>query len=379
MYWNNTTAGAGWPARQNTVALAERLAVCLGGGGGGGAGDWLTLDYYEGEVPGFGGVDNIPTHLNAAGTMPGEVYTADVVFTSTPYVGEITVPVTMIILGPDLIAPDNLEVELVNDITGETALTWTWDGDAFQFFMVKRDGVIVGTTTTTFYSDILPDFGEYCYTVQAIYDEGATSPAGPECVEWPNPDIFVDPMDLEGWVWVDHQVTVYTTIYNNGVGTLWYEFPDFVEVTTDDTRAYCAASGGCDEYISRVQIGTIDNSSGCSGYGNYTSQSTEVEVGESYPITITNGNPIWTADQCGIWVDWNQNEDFEDDGTITVSGSPGVGPYTADIVVPEDAEDGPTRMRVRIVYATTPTPCGTSSYGECEDYTLEVRSDLSLQ
>jgi len=172
-YWNNTTAGAGYPARQNTVALNERLATCLGGGGGG-AGSWLTLDYYEGTVEPFGGVDNIPTHLNAAGTMPGEVYTADVVFTSTPFVGEITVPVTMIILGPDLIAPDNLEVELVDDITGETSLTWTWDGDAFQFFMIKRDGMIVGTTTDMYYSDILPTFGEYCYTVQAIYDEGAT-------------------------------------------------------------------------------------------------------------------------------------------------------------------------------------------------------------
>ena len=59
-------------------SLAERLAVCLAGGAGG-AGNWLTLDYYEGDVPGFGGVDNIPTHLDAAGTLPGEVYTADVV------------------------------------------------------------------------------------------------------------------------------------------------------------------------------------------------------------------------------------------------------------------------------------------------------------
>jgi hypothetical protein len=121
--------------------------------------------------------------------MPGDVYTADVVFTSTPFVGEITVPVTMIILGNELIAPDNLEVELVNDVTGTVQLNWTWDGDAFQFFMIKRNGVIVGTTTNTSYTDILPDFGNWCYTVQAVYDEGATAPAGPECIEWPNPSL----------------------------------------------------------------------------------------------------------------------------------------------------------------------------------------------
>ena len=147
-YWMNTMAGAGFPAYQvGAGPLPERVALCLGGGGG--AGSWLTMDYYEGTVPAFGGVANIPTHLNAAGTEAGQVYTADVVFTSTPFVGEITVPVTMIIMGNELVAPDNLEVELVNDVTGQVNLTWTWDGDAFQFFMIKRDGVIVGTTTNT--------------------------------------------------------------------------------------------------------------------------------------------------------------------------------------------------------------------------------------
>ncbi len=217
-YWNNTSAGAGFPAMQNTVSLPERLAMCLGGGGGG-AGTWLTMDYYEGTVPAFGGVDNIPTHLDAAGTSPGEVYTADVVFTSTPFVGEITVPVTMIIMGPELVAPENLEVTLINDVTGEVGLTWEWNGDAFQFFMIKRDGVIVGTTTNLNFTDILPDYGEFCYTVQAVYDEGQTSPAGPECVEWPNPLLYVNPSSLEGWVWAGFTVDVYTTISNLGEGT----------------------------------------------------------------------------------------------------------------------------------------------------------------
>ena len=93
--------------------------------------------------------------------------------------------------------------------------------------MIKRNGVIVGTTTNLNFTDLLPDFGEYCYTVQAVYDEGQTSPAGPECIEWPNPTIFINPMNLEGWVWVNNQVKVYTTITNTGIGTLHYTFPDF--------------------------------------------------------------------------------------------------------------------------------------------------------
>jgi len=98
----------------------------------------------------------------------------------------------------------------------------------------------------------------------------------------------------------------------------------------------------------------------------------------SYPITITNGDPIWSSDQCGIWVDWNQNEDFSDDTPITVTGSPGVGPYTANIIPPVDAMPGPTRMRVQIIYSAVPDPCvALFSYGEVEDYTLIVDSDFS--
>ena len=66
-------------------------------------------------------------------------------------------------------------------------MNWDWNGDAFQFFMIKRDGAIIATTTSRVYTDILIDYGVYCYTVQAVYNEGVSTPAGPLCVEWPNP------------------------------------------------------------------------------------------------------------------------------------------------------------------------------------------------
>ncbi|MCK5338922.1 MAG: hypothetical protein KAJ50_08925, partial [Bacteroidales bacterium] len=67
-------------------------------GSGGGAGSWLTLDYYDNIVAPMGGLDNVPTNFDAQGTLPGEVYTADLVFYSQdPDVGTITIPCTMII------------------------------------------------------------------------------------------------------------------------------------------------------------------------------------------------------------------------------------------------------------------------------------------
>ncbi|MFZ4707588.1 MAG: GEVED domain-containing protein [Bacteroidales bacterium] len=138
---------------------------------------------------------------------------------------------------------------------------------------------------------------------------------------------------------------------------------------------YCSAGSSlCDEYISNVTIGTINNTTSCStgGYSNFTSVTTDLVEGSTLPITVTNGRPF-IDDHCGIWVDWNNNLDFTDDPPISIIGTPGGGPYTANIVCPADAIAGTKRMRIRIHYTEEATsPCGTSVYGEVEDYSLNV-------
>jgi hypothetical protein len=135
---------------------------------------------------------------------------------------------------------------------------------------------------------------------------------------------------------------------------------------------YCSGSGGCDEYISRVQIGAIDNATVCTHYGDYTSLSTELYYGIETPLVVTNGNPIWTADTCSVWIDWNHDLVF-DDTTEALGDLPGVGPYHFTITPPATALFGPTRMRISIDYANSnPDPCGDTQYGEVEDYTVNV-------
>lgn len=145
--------------------------------------------------------------------------------------------------------------------------------------------------------------------------------------------------------------------------------------------SFCAAGATtCDEFIQRVQIGTIDNTTACTsgGYHDYSAQSTVVEIGTPYAITVTNGNLSYPNDQCGIWVDWNQDKDFEDaNETISVTGSPGTGPYTAMITPPVGALSGEHIMRIRITWNTTPSPCGTDDWGEVEDYTLNIDPCIS--
>ncbi len=141
--------------------------------------------------------------------------------------------------------------------------------------------------------------------------------------------------------------------------------------------AYCDASGGCDEYISNVTVAEINNTSACSGYADYTDQIANMQFGAGYPITITNGNP-YSTDYAAVWVDWNQDMIFDAAEKIVLDVNYGYGPYSGTITPPGDALAGFTRMRVRISYSTEPAACGATSYGEAEDYTINVGGEQSI-
>ena len=139
---------------------------------------------------------------------------------------------------------------------------------------------------------------------------------------------------------------------------------------------YCSASGGGDEYISGVLFGSIDNQgTSADNYSAYTSQSTIVTVNQSYSITISYGF-AYGNDDIGIWIDFNQDGDFDDAGENVVCN---VGltslTETYSITIPEDALIGNTTIRIRMKCNGTDcgTPCGTTSYGEVEDYKVTIQ------
>jgi len=143
---------------------------------------------------------------------------------------------------------------------------------------------------------------------------------------------------------------------------------------------YCASNGNNtnDEYISRVQIGSIDNSTGASsgGYGDYTNLSTNLTASNS--ITIT---PFWTGtiynEAYAVWVDWNRDGDFGDAGELAYSRAPTTAtPITGSFSVPGGASAGPTRMRVSMKYNAIPTSCESFQWGEVEDYIVVIPTSL---
>ncbi|HLN54020.1 MAG TPA: carboxypeptidase regulatory-like domain-containing protein, partial [Lentimicrobium sp.] len=339
---------------------------------GSAGGGWLTLGSESGTVNAFSNY-NLPAYFNAEDTEAGEVYTATVTFTSDPNVGTIAIPVTMVIAGPPLSFPTDLSAVLTDPFIGSVNLSWSFQpsGD-FINFVIKRDNQVVGYSTTTSFTDILPGYGLYNYTVQAVFVQGESLPAGPVELEWPNPTIMVDPTYIYDEVWVNHQKTETVTINNTGEGTLSFVFPAWVnDEGGKEPLAYCSASGGCDERISSVVFNTINNVTGCSGYADYTSISTELQMGQTYSLAVTNSVP-YSTDIVGVWIDWNHNESFTDAGEYFATVSAGGASFSADITVPNTAMKGATRMRIRLQYGGTLAPCDNTSYGEVEDYTVNV-------
>lgn len=139
---------------------------------------------------------------------------------------------------------------------------------------------------------------------------------------------------------------------------------------------YCASASTNtnDEYISRVQLNTINNASGAQFYSDFTAISTNLTEGQSYTVTVT---PTWTgtvyAEGYAVWIDYNKDGDFTDAGELVWSKAASTNtPNSGTFTVPTGTSQTATRMRVSMKYNGIPTSCETFTYGEVEDYTVTL-------
>ena len=108
----------------------------------------------------------------------------------------------------------------------------------------------------------------------------------------------------------------------------------------------------------------LDHTSLCNHYSNFTFESTNLAIGVDHPLAVTIADGFDDQEQCGVWIDWNQDEDFDDlDEAIAVDGSPGTGPFSAVVTPPAHALPGLTRMRIRLTWTGDVLPCGDTEYG----------------
>ncbi len=107
------------------------------------------------------------------------------------------------------------------------------------------------------------------------------------------------------------------------------------------------------------------------GYADFTANTAIALARGSNAASLVPGFSTGAySESWRIWIDFNHDSVFSDTEIVYSGASSGT--LNPSIVVPTSAMSGPTRMRVSMMYGSAPSACGTFSYGEVEDYSVNI-------
>lgn len=142
-------------------------------------------------------------------------------------------------------------------------------------------------------------------------------------------------------------------------------------------QTYCDAFGTDSgiEFIDSIQISTYTNASGNDdGYGDYTNDAIQLLTYYKYPYRLVPGfsGGFAYTETFRVWIDYNQDGDFADPGEEVISPAGSNMAVQGFFKVSGTATPGVTRMRVAMAYGSAPLPCGSFTFGEVEDYCVQI-------
>lgn len=141
---------------------------------------------------------------------------------------------------------------------------------------------------------------------------------------------------------------------------------------------FCSSTGSSSSYYIddfSTTSGTANitnNNTGytATGYANYTAMNVSQYAGGSVAFNVGFASSTYGV---AIFIDWNNDLDFNDVGETVYESNAYVSPATGIISIPPGATIGAHRMRVIAnAFTSNPTACGATSSSETEDYTFTV-------
>lgn len=260
--------------------------------------------------------------------------------------------------------PDNVTGASASSENAQSAISWTNAGCYNEILIVAATAANNGT----------PAGNGSAYTGNNVF--GAGTALGNGFVVYKG---TTSPQTITG---LSNGTTYYFKIFTR-VNTTW---SSGVEVSAQPS-AYCfpTYTNGCGsgiDAITKVELNTLINNSTCSGLPNYTFYNAvtvpDLTRGNSSIVSVTMGSD--NTQYSGVWIDFDQNGIFEaveffSNGTN--AGANGTSNITVNI--PSDAILGNTRMRVRGGHdnaVNSSEPCAVISYGEAEDYIVNIIGGL---
>ena len=221
-----------------------------------------------------------------------------------------------------------------SDVTS-TSLTLSWnaatDNVGVSEYEIYKNAILIGNSTTTSYSVTgLSVATQYSFTVKA----------------------------------------------KDAAGNISGLSPSLLVTTSNAQISYCDSKGTNtnDEWINKVVIADLSNTSGNnSGYADFTHLTANLQAGTSYNIALTTGYSGRAYKEVySIWIDYNHDGTFDETSELIFSQDSRVADLSGTFTVSSSALSGTTRMRVSMNYNKAATPCETFTYGEVEDYTVNI-------
>lgn len=169
------------------------------------------------------------------------------------------------------------------------------------------------------------------------------------------------------------------TVTGNDGKTYTHTIENAVDIYAPSTLDYCEVNTTNDyAHIEHVSLEAIDNSNDLyheNGYADYTRVSTKILKGKNINLSVDVSYSVEDS-YVNAWVDWNQDGSFDTNEQIMHTN--GLNPLISNFVIPDEALEGLTRLRIRYALKKDLDACEYNSYvGETHDYSVIVKGAAS--
>ena len=289
--------------------------------------------------------------------------------------------------------PNTTVMELEVVYGSNTLRGTTWGRGVWEYFLTGRENFpsILTTRISNQPTDTQPKEGIDQFVTSMIEYDGDLNSVYVEWITESSSEI-IQMSSSENNIWISDSALpnfeagtkVFFKVFAESSNGLLSETYKFMYQVRDNVL--CTPSMNCDynDGFQLFQLQDIDNTSGCEGYGDFTSISTDLEQGSEYELTVTTG---YGDQYIKVWIDYNDDLDFTEDEVVVNNYviAPGLagGSYTETISfeIAQDAVLGQHILRAKANWSgDVPTDaCVETTYGETEDYSVTiVESSLGI-
>lgn len=164
-----------------------------------------------------------------------------------------------------------------------------------------------------------------------------------------------------------------TTLLNSDVDNTNNTFTTTVIKSNCQPNADCSYGDG----LRLFQLGTINNVSGCEGYGNFTNLLTDLVLGSTNTLTVGTN---YANQHLNVWIDFNDDFVFDINELVVTDFIFSTASDITDLIIPANVTLGSHLLRAKVNWnnSVPDDACEETSYGETEDYMVNIVSTASV-